>query len=1252
MKASNSSFSPPTRADPNSDRADALENLISTSSEEALRFLAEFSVELASCLDHAQALRRIATLAVPRLADLCTIDLVDQEGRLERLGLAHRNPERVALLAELGRRYPPYPDAAHGPVHVLRTGRPEHVRHFDDETLRETAQDDRHLRLLRQLQMHSYVGVPLIARGRTIGVLSLATAESGREYGEPDLELALDLAGRAALAVDNAQLYQSMQFELAQRKQAEALARESEARMQFALEAAQVGTWDWDFRSGAVSWCENMASMHALGPNGPRHTIDDFQATIHPEDRERVMAQLQESLAGGAEFRVEYRLAPGPSRERWVSARGRGVLDEQQQPLRIGGVCMDITDRIEAERERTRLAAIVNSSQDAIIGQDLSGRITSWNAGAQRIYGYSAQEALGRSIALLMSEALYVGFAAVLERLAQGEKIELVEAVHRHKDGHAIPVSLSCAPVVNRQGDVVATSVIARDISEVKRLNRDLQRKLEEMQTLLDVAPVGIAVAHDPDAALITVNPAGARLRGIDHRRDASLTDPTGEELPFRAVCEGRRVPPEQLPMQFAMANRTVVDGAELDIVHRDGRVHTLYEYASPLYDENGDVRGGLGVFIDITPIKNVEAALRESRERLLAALLASGTGTFRWDIPSGQLDWDDNLRELFGVEPGREAEHGIEELVARVHPEDRQMTAERIRQIARSGEDLDLQLRVPLPNGRERWIACKGKTVFDERTGRPMYVTGAGVDVTERKHSEQALRSSEERFRMALMGSPILVFAHDTELRYTWVHNAALRPFTQVLGKRDDELLENETHGRRLVNFKKRVLVSGKGNRRELALKFRGKLYFFDMTVEPRRDSSGRIIGLIGAAVDITERRRLEAQLRRQARLLRQADIRKDQFLAMLAHELRNPLAPIRNAVRLLKLQQETPDPTLQWAGDVIERQVDQMSRLVDDLLDVARITQGRITLKRAPVDLDDVITRAVETVAPQIEEYGHQLTVSLPETPIWLEADQPRLAQVLANLLNNAIKYTEPGGEIELRARREENTAEIRIRDTGVGIAPELLPHIFDLFSQADRSLDRSQGGLGLGLTLVRNLVEMHGGDVTARSAGDDQGSEFIVHLPCLAERPSIADPELVHTGTEQAARRVLVVDDNHDVAISFACLLSSLGHEVQTVYSGADALVAADRFAPQLIFLDIGLPGLDGYETARRLRKKHPPETVSLVALTGYGDEETHRRCREVGFDHYLLKPGDLSVITRLLAQAPCLIPDRTDKSPLSD
>jgi signal transduction histidine kinase/DNA-binding response OmpR family regulator len=365
----------------------------------------------------------------------------------------------------------------------------------------------------------------------------------------------------------------------------------------------------------------------------------------------------------------------------------------------------------------------------------------------------------------------------------------------------------------------------------------------------------------------------------------------------------------------------------------------------------------------------------------------------------------------------------------------------------------------------------------------------------------------------------------------------------------------------------------------------------------------------------------------------IQEGDRRKSEFLAMLGHELRNPLAPIRSAVEVLR-RQGLDHPGLRTARDMIDRQVQLMVRLVDDLLDVARITRGKIQLRKEPVEMAAVAARAVETSRPLIDERRHALTVSVPDEPLWVAGDAARLAQVIANLLNNAAKYTEPGGRIELAVGRDGDCAVVRVRDTGVGLPPETLSSVFDLFTQVDRSLDRAQGGLGIGLTLVRRLVELHGGRVEAHSAGAGQGSEFIVTLPCLTDAPQPAaepPPARVEAG---GPRRVLVVDDNVDGAESLATLLKLLGHEVHVAHDGPAALRATADVRPEVVFLDIGLPGMDGYEVARRLRRPGRNEAL-LVALTGYGQDEDRRRSREAGFDHHLVKPVDPAVLEELLA-----------------
>jgi signal transduction histidine kinase/DNA-binding response OmpR family regulator len=369
----------------------------------------------------------------------------------------------------------------------------------------------------------------------------------------------------------------------------------------------------------------------------------------------------------------------------------------------------------------------------------------------------------------------------------------------------------------------------------------------------------------------------------------------------------------------------------------------------------------------------------------------------------------------------------------------------------------------------------------------------------------------------------------------------------------------------------------------------------------------------------------------------VQQADRQKNEFLSMLAHELRNPLAPIRNAVHVMRMQGPA-GPELQWSRDVIDRQVKHMARLVDDLLDISRITRGKIRLQLEPVDMASVVAEAVEASRPIIEGRRHRLEVVVAPEPLWVNGDAARLAQVLTNLLNNAAKYTDEGGEVWLTVAPEEGAVVARVRDTGVGIPGESLSAVFNLFTQVDRSLDRAQGGLGIGLTLVRRLVEMHGGTVEAHSDGPGKGSEFVVRLPALhRERSGAGSPDGAGEPVS-AGCRVLVVDDNVDAADSLAMLLRLGGCEVRLAHAGPDAVAEAQAFRPEVVVLDIGLPGMDGYEVAGRLRADPATRGAVLVAVTGYGREEDRARSRQAGFDHHLVKPVDFGLIQGVVASLP--------------
>jgi PAS domain S-box-containing protein len=413
------------------------------------------------------------------------------------------------------------------------------------------------------------------------------------------------------------------------------------------------------------------------------------------------------------------------------------------------------------------------------------------------------------------------------------------------------------------------------------------------------------------------------------------------------------------------------------------------------------------------------------------------------------------------------------------------------------------------------------------------------------------------------------------------------------------------------------------------------GRRIHVSLSVSPIRNARGEVVGAAKTARDVSARRRAQEALRQSEQALREAHRHKDEFLATLAHELRNPLAPIRYAVAAMRKGGISP-PQREHAQDIIERQLEHMSRLLDDLLDMARVTHNSLILRKRRLEFSAVIAAALETGRPAIEARGHTLTLDLPERPVELDADPVRLAQIFSNLLINAAKYTNPGGCIELHARREHGCVVVSIKDNGIGIAPDALPKLFTLFSQANTALERAEGGLGIGLALVRGLVNLHGGSVEARSAGLNRGSEFIVRLPIigLGAESKTQDAKGARHIAAAAHLKILVVDDNHDGADSCATLLELSGHRVRTGYSGRQALELAEEFKPQVILLDIGMPDLNGYDVAQRIRDKPWGRDVVLVAVTGWGQEEDKQRALTAGFDRHLTKPIDPSELEGLL------------------
>ncbi len=781
------------------------------------------------------------------------------------------------------------------------------------------------------------------------------------------------------------------------------------------MAAGDLGDWSWDARTGLTSLSSRAAAIFGL-PGAGAYQREVVRARLLPEEQEAARKATEDALANRTVYNRESRVVRPSGEIIWVTSRGHGSYDESGAVTGMIGVVQEVTERKRTEEARGRLAAVVESSADAIISKTLESIITTWNAGAERIFGYRPEEAIGRSVTMLIPADHVDEEPAILARLRRGERIEHYETVRVRKDGSLINVSLSVSPIVDPNGVIIGASKIARDITEQKR-QQDVLRDETRILELLNATGPAIASQLDSQALVQTVTDAGTQLSGAAFGAFFyNVTNPEGESFLLFALSGA----PREAFEGFGLPRNTPV--------------------FDPTFRGEGVVRSD-----DIT---------KDPRY---------GTMSPHHGMPKGHLP----VRSYLAVPV-----------------------------TSRSGEAIGgLFFGHPEPG------------VFTERTERLIVGVAAQAAIA--------------------------------------IDNARLYEAAQ----------------------------------REIA----------------KRESA-------------------EAALR-------ETDRRKDEFLATLAHELRNPLAPIRQAALISKAEGAT-DSQKSWSHDVISRQVHHMALLLDDLLDISRITRGTLELRTEMTDVAAVVEAALETARPAIDAKRHTLQLVLPEEPIRLAADPLRLAQVLSNLLTNAAKYTDPDGRIRLTAFRRADALTISVTDKGVGIAPESLGDVFTTFSQVKSNQDRSEGGLGIGLALAKGLVELHSGTIEARSEG--RGSEFTVRLPIHTLDLPPRNAPSAYGGPGGSPRRILVADDNRDAAESLAMLLRLEGHEVAIVHDGREALAAFDVLHPEVALLDIGMPELDGYEVARIVRQRPMGENVTLIALTGWGQDADKNRARAAGFDHHFTKP----------------------------
>jgi PAS domain S-box-containing protein len=756
----------------------------------------------------------------------------------------------------------------------------------------------------------------------------------------------------------------------------------------------------------------------------------------------------------------------------------------------------------------------------------------------------------------------------------------------------------------------ISTSLIAALGGAMHAARRRVETSEERFRKFMENAPAAVFI-KDEDGCYVFMNAAAQKLVGTTDwpgKTDQDLLPPDAAE---QIREHDRQVLESGAPVGF-----------QLTIAQAEGPRH-FHSTKFPLRDAAGRVYV-CSVTIDVTEQAKSAEELRMQREQLRLVTDTMLVGMVRVTSEL-KYAWANRVfASWVGKTPEELAGRPIVEVIGADGLKELRPHIDKLF----SGERVEYERLASFPRLGQRWIHSVAEPTFDDG-GVPNGWVAVVSDIQARKWVEAALNAAREQLQLVADSMPAAVALCSRDLRFIWVNRRwgqwvgmqleeiAGRPIAEIMGK--DNLAAVRHHIDRVlageqVQYEHLVRYKGMGER------------WVRNLFSPAHGGERWIFVML----DIHERKLMEEALR-------DAERRKDEFLAALAHELRNPLAPIRNAVAILG-KKGPLDPELSWSREVIDRQVDQLSRLIDDLLDIARIASGKLLIRKERIPLERAIDMALEQSRPHINAAGHHLSVLLPSERVTVEADAARLAQVFSNLLNNAARYTESGGEITLSAEVEGNEVVVSVQDNGIGFSPEIGARLFEPFSQLTSTNERAHGGLGLGLSLVQGIVALHRGTVQARSSGPGQGSELIVRLPLptLQSQPPIETPEGQKEKLPVAGVRVLVADDNRDAADSLQRILSHYGYDVQVAYDGPAALRLGDAFRPTVAVLDIAMPGANGFEVARAIREKRGRE-VKLIALTGWGQEGDRRRAMEAGFDYHLTKPVDPGALNDLLVEA---------------
>ncbi len=976
-------------------------------------------------------------------------------------------------------------------------------------------------------------------------------------------------------------------------------------------------------------------------------------------------------------------------RDQLEQAYSLGAVDFLTKPLmpvvvraKVAAFAQLFEEKGRARRQAEQYRLMVEGTKDyAIFMLDSEGRVASWNAGAERIKGYSAEEIIGSHFSRFYPpEAVERGWPEEeLRRAVADGRIE-DEGWRVRKDGSRFWANVVITALRDEAGTLRGFGKVTRDVTERREAEETARRLLQEEaarraaeesaqeasqqreQLRVTLSSIGDAViVTDADGEVTFLNPVASRLTGW------RLQEAVGQPLErvFPIVNEQSRRAVENPVARALRENAVVALANHTALVARGGAEVPIEDSAAPIRAEDGSVAGVVMVFRDVTERRRAE----EARARLAAIVESSADAIVSKSLDGVIQSWNSGAERIFGYTAAEAVGRSITLVIPQERLDEERSILERLRRgdplehfetvrVAKDGRLLNISLTVsPLRD-------AEGNVIGASKVAR---------DITEKKRAESELHKQTERIRLLWEAAAVLLTTEEPDAMMRALFSRIAPHFgldaylNFMVNEAGDALRlesylgipEEAAHSMRRLEFGQAVcgavavtrepitanrIHQSDDPRVQLVKGFGIRAYACNPLL-----AGGRLLGTLSFAsrtrdtFDADEQEFLRTVCRyitvayerlRLVRELREGDRKKDDFIALLAHELRNPLAPIRNGLEVLRL---SDDPGVRARSQaMMDRQLTHMVRLIDDLLDVSRINRNKMELRRSRLTLSEVVASAVETARPLTDEAGHELTVSLPATPVHLNADLTRLSQVFSNLLTNSAKYTPRGGRIWLSAERHNGEVVVSVRDTGIGVPAEALGKIFDMFSQVDRGLERSTGGLGIGLALVKGLVEMHGGTVTAASEGEGKGSTFTVTLPVIAD-PTPPPAEVPsRAGVASFGRRVLVVDDNRDGAHSMADMLLLLGNEVRTAYDGLEAIAAAEEFRPEVILMDIGMPQLNGFDATRRIRAQPWGKEIAIIALTGWGQEGDRELSRAAGCDGHLVKPVDLADLEKLLIE----------------